>query len=405
MSEVVKRPLFDVLQPPISGSRPKGGVSTETDGVPSLGGENILSSGGVTYDVIKRITQRFFDSIPKGKLCGGDVLINKDGAQTGKVGYYIGDLFDEAAINEHLFILRGLTDYIIEQSYLYYALLLPVTHQEIERRITGSAQPGLNSCFVKAVSIPYHPINVQKDISCILRTIDRAIEKTETLIAKYQQVKAGLMHDLFTRGVTADGKLRPSCEQAPELYKETPIGWIPREWECKTLEQLLAPVGNNLRSGPFGSALLKDELVEEGITFLGIDNIYTEHFEAKYRRFLSQKKFMELHRYSVRPKDVVITIMGTVGRCCVLPDDIGQALSSKHLWTMTLDQSQVFPELVCWQLNYAPWVLSWLRSKGVARGCHGCNSIVNIEDLAITCSENVGARRNSRYIPCFYLEN
>ena len=38
------------------------------------------------------------------------------------------------------------------------------------------------------------------------------------------------MHDLFTRGVLPNGQLRPSREQAPELYQETAIGWIPREW-------------------------------------------------------------------------------------------------------------------------------------------------------------------------------
>jgi type I restriction enzyme S subunit len=39
------------------------------------------------------------------------------------------------------------------------------------------------------------------------------------------------MHDLFTRGVTQDGQLRPVCEEAPKLYKESPLGWIPREWD------------------------------------------------------------------------------------------------------------------------------------------------------------------------------
>ena len=57
------------------------------------------------------------------------------------------------------------------------------------------------------------------------------IEQTETLIAKYQQIKAGLMHDLFTRGVTPDGKLRPTRAEAPQLYQESPLGWIPKEWE------------------------------------------------------------------------------------------------------------------------------------------------------------------------------
>ena len=64
-------------------------------------------------------------------------------------------------------------------------------------------------------------------------------------------------------------------------------------------------------------------------------------------------------RYAVFPGDVIITIMGTVGRCCVYPGDAGPTLSSKHLWTMTFDQSQVLPELVCWQLGFSAWVRTW----------------------------------------------
>lgn len=75
----------------------------------------------------------------------------------------------------------------------------------------------------------------QKQIVSILDGIDTSIEKTEALIAKYQQIKAGLMHDLFTRGVLPGGQLRPPREQAPELYQETAIGWIPRDWDAKTL--------------------------------------------------------------------------------------------------------------------------------------------------------------------------
>lgn len=82
-------------------------------------------------------------------------------------------------------------------------------------------------------------LKVQQKISCILTTIDQTIEKTESLIHKYQQIKAGLMHDLFSRGLTADGKLRPPREEAPELYQETPIGWIPKEWELKTLGEIV----------------------------------------------------------------------------------------------------------------------------------------------------------------------
>lgn len=78
----------------------------------------------------------------------------------------------------------------------------------------------------------------QKQIVSILDGIDTAIEKTEALIAKYQQIKAGLMHDLFTRGVLPNGQLRPPREQAPELYQETAIGWIPKEWQYELLDKL-----------------------------------------------------------------------------------------------------------------------------------------------------------------------
>ncbi|WP_169743729.1 restriction endonuclease subunit S [Paraburkholderia kururiensis] len=231
----------------------------------------------------------------------------------------------------------------------------------LHRRSQGSTFAAVSTDDVKTVPIPVFKPEKQDKIATVLSSIDTAIEKTEALIAKYELIKAGLMHDLFTRGVLPNGQLRLPREQATELYQETAIGWIPREWGVSTLSELLAPLANNIRSGPFGSALLKHELVEEGIPFLGIDNIHTECFEPEFRRFVSERKFLQLAKYKVRPRDVVITIMGTVGRCCVIPDDLDLALSSKHLWTMTFDPEKVIPELVCWQLNHSSWAQAWFR--------------------------------------------
>lgn len=78
----------------------------------------------------------------------------------------------------------------------------------------------------------------QHRIAEILSTVDEAIEHTEALIAKTQQIKAGLMQDLFTRGVTAEGQLRPPRERAPQLYKESPLGWIPSDWALRPLNEV-----------------------------------------------------------------------------------------------------------------------------------------------------------------------
>ena len=108
----------------------------------------------------------------------------------------------------------------------------------LHRRSQGSTFAAVSTDDVKTVPIPVFKPEKQEKIATILTGIDTAIEKTEALIAKYQQIKAGLMNDLFTCGVLPNGQLRPPREQAPELYQETAIGWIPREWELKPLGEL-----------------------------------------------------------------------------------------------------------------------------------------------------------------------
>src|SRR5262249_8331264 len=45
----------------------------------------------------------------------------------------------------------------------------------------------------------------QAKIAEVLSIVDQAIEQTEALIAKYQRIKTGLMHDLLTRGIDEHG--------------------------------------------------------------------------------------------------------------------------------------------------------------------------------------------------------
>lgn len=306
MSEIQNVPLRSVLLPPISGSRPAGGVSSDTEGVPSIGGENILAIGGMIYEELKRIPSSFFKFMPKGKLQRDDVLINKDGAQTGKVGFYDG-VFEEAAVNEHVFILRSRDSTTLDQRYLYYSVLLPETRNKIERRITGSAQPGLNSQFVSAVDIPLQPLSKQRKIAAILSGIDTAIEKTEALIAKYQQIKAGLMHDLFTRGVLPNGQLRPPREQAPELYQEKAIGWIPREWATEKLENLASQIVDGVHHTPL--------YVEHGIPFVTVKNLTaSDRIDFSDLNYVSETDH-EIFKRRAAPQagDVLVTKDGTLG--------------------------------------------------------------------------------------------
>ncbi|MCF8450208.1 MAG: restriction endonuclease subunit S [Taibaiella sp.] len=88
-------------------------------------------------------------------------------------------------------------------------------------------------------NVPDYPI--QKKIAKILSTIDGQIEKTEAIIAKYQAVKHGMLQDLFTRGIdVTTGELRPKYEDAPELYKDSPLGMVHKGWEVVRLDSTCA---------------------------------------------------------------------------------------------------------------------------------------------------------------------
>lgn len=127
----------------------------------------------------------------------------------------------------------------VSSKYLAYLLKHPDCIRRFEARSQGITSDVWNLRFSEFEKIQTDFVAQEKhrqQIAEILSTVDEAIEQTERLIAKYQQIKAGMMHDLFTRGVTPDGHLRPTRAQAPHLYKDSPLGWIPKEWEVASVK-------------------------------------------------------------------------------------------------------------------------------------------------------------------------
>lgn len=139
-----------------SGSRQKGGaVST---GVMSIGGEQISADGSIRREKMKFVTPQHYSSMRKGKLEKSDVLIVKDGATTGKVGFW--DSEEPAAVNEHVFILRA--NSLILPKYLYRVLQSFAFQSSLARYIKGII--GGISLEIQAIEIPLPPLEVQEQI-------------------------------------------------------------------------------------------------------------------------------------------------------------------------------------------------------------------------------------------------
>ena len=77
-----------------------------------------------------------------------------------------------------------------------------------------------------SIHVPFPDIKEQQKIASILSSVDAAIEKTEQVIAKTEEVKKGLMQQLLTKGI------------GHTEFKQTEIGEIPVEWEIKNLVEV-----------------------------------------------------------------------------------------------------------------------------------------------------------------------
>lgn len=121
-----------------------------------------------------------------------------------------------------------------EASYYYH--LFEKVKPELVRRASGTTFLEISGAEFGTIKLPSPSPEEKLKIAELLDTLDTAIHQTEAIVEKLKQVKQGLLHDLLTRGVDANGELRPSYEQAPELYQESPLGWIPKEWDAKPLD-------------------------------------------------------------------------------------------------------------------------------------------------------------------------
>ncbi len=210
----------------------------------------------------------------------------------------------------------------IDKRFLLH--FLPDKLNEIHAKTSFATVKHLSAKTVREIEIPLPHKNGKPDLAEQKR-IAAILDKADAIRRKRQQ--ALRLTDDFLRSVFLD------------MFGD-PEG---QGWTMTTVEQMALSEKGSIRTGPFGSQLLHSEFVDSGIAVLGIDNAVTNHFAWGKPRFITEEKYSELERYTVHPGDVLITIMGTCGRCAVVPDEIPTAINTKHLCCITLDHEKCLP--------------------------------------------------------------
>lgn len=162
----------------------------------------------------------------------GDILIGMDG------DFHIVKWKNKtkALLNQRIMKVAQKEGAEINIEYFYY-FLFPFLY-DVWEKTTATTVKHLSTYDVSEAEVEFPKFEVQTKIALILSTCDAVIEKTQAAIAKYKAIKQGMLQDLFTRGIDLNtNKLRPRYQDAPELYKESKLGMIPREWDEMSLEE------------------------------------------------------------------------------------------------------------------------------------------------------------------------
>lgn len=368
-----------------SGATPRGGKEAyHTEGVPLIRSLNIHFDRFL-YDGLAYLDERQARDLDNVEVRGGDVLLNITGASIGRVNRCPVAL-DGARVNQHVCIIRPVPE--LDSAFLRYLLSSPQQQDIIFQIETGVTRQALTKEMILNLEVPIAPLNEQRRIVAkieeLFSDLDAGVAALERVRANLKRYRAAVLKAAVEGKLTEDWRAQhPDTEPASVLLerilaerrhqwekdqlakfaqagKKPSKGWrekydepcppvlddlgeLEPSWCWARIEQLASTLPGSIQSGPFGSNLLHSEFQSSGVLAIGIDNTLDGRFSMGQEHRISERKFEELAKYEARPLDVLITVMATVGRCCVVPENIEKAIITKHVYRITPDKQLANP--------------------------------------------------------------
>ena len=187
-----------------------------------------------------------------------------------------------------------------------------------------------------------------------MSTLDEAIEQTESLIAKQQRIKTGLMQDLLTRGIDEHGHLR---FEETHQFKDSQLGRVPRRWRVQSLGAALHRAKGHIQTGPFGSQLHAHEYVHEGIPVVMPQDIVDRSISIAMIARVPRNRAGDLRRHRTEFNDVVFSRRGDLSRAAAIGEREVGWLCGTGCFLL-----RVSPDAI-----HAPWLVDAYRHHRVQR--------------------------------------
>ncbi len=346
-------------------------------------GIQVIKIGNVTSDglslnanvsYVSSLREKEFESII---IKDGDILMSL----TGNIGRVVEVNNLEGKIlfqNYRVGVFYPLKDNIYKP-FIKWVLSSEEILRQLNSNSNQSAQANFGKQDLDKLIFKIPSIPEQKKISKILNTIEVVIEKTHATIAKYNSIKQGMLNDLFSRGIdNKTGKLRPKQEESPDLYKESPLGWIPKDWKYTKLGEC----------GVFrkGGNLPKSLLSHSGVGCVLYGQIYTTYHETITKVYSKVSKQAVENMKPLKFGSILFAGSGEthedIGKCVVLLNNSEEIYAGGDVLILDLYE-EYFQPFFGYYLNFQPVQLQKSKLGQGSSVIHIYAAHISALDLAI----------------------
>lgn len=233
----------------------------------------------------------------------GEYLIIGDGG-TGNCKYYKG----EFSVSDHNYLLRPKKG---TNAMCVKYFLMKDGYKVLNDGFKGVGIKNVSKKYIENIDYAYNKNFSENEIVTSLQRVESLIDEKNKQITELDSLAKSRFNEMF--GKEATKKVGDIC--------------------------------SSFKIGPFGSALHKHEIKDRGYAFvLGTDNAVKNDFAFDEIRYIDKEKYEVLEKYKAVSGDVIMSMMGTVGRVAVVPKTLGTAIISSHLCILRTNPQIMSPD-------------------------------------------------------------
>ena len=147
--------------------------------------------------------------------------------------------------------------------------------------------------------------------------------------------------------------------------------------------RLVDSCGSNddIKCGPFGTQLSKDEYQSNGVPVWEIPQINSA-FAIPPEHFLTEAKAKELQAYTLTPGDIVMSRKGNVGKCALFPEDKESGVLHSDVLRIRVSVTKANPCFMMYQLHYSRDVIRQIEQVSSGAIMAGVN-VTKLKEILV----------------------